>query len=217
MPNYDLGIAVQFAELVNRIRKDQVNDIWARQMLQRIIEDDHLGDQDLLCRAFLHLLRPPLKEIAEFLENPSANDKWAKSHDHLILGSRTSVDEDTLKALSTFNFMEEPLGITLVKLNASSFFEPHLTGWSEKKIRDMAHEMYGLVPCPMWVLPAMAIKSKKGEGSNIDFTQMKVCVSEDLQKISAFSVIYGKHWWIRTRSGDLNTTWESGTWLMAMP
>lgn len=216
MPHYNLGIAGPFSELVERIRKDHVNDVWAQLMLQRIIENDHTGDKELLCKPFLHLLRPTLKEIAEFLENPADGDRWTPVRDRQTLGNRTPVDEKTLKALSGFNFMEEPGGVSLVRLNASSFFENSIEGWSERKIREKAHEMYDLVPCPMWVIPAIAMKSKAGGGYD-NHTQMNVCVSEEHQQKSAFNVIYGVYWWIHLRSGSLDTTWGTTSWLMAKP
>lgn len=204
MTKYDLGIAGQFAEVVEQIRKGNVNPLWVRAVFQRIIENDHAGDHALLCRTFLKLRRPYYTQMAELL------NVEARSSDRPF-GSGIR------EQLQRLPVNDGPDEVEVVKVTASILFEPTLANWTERTVRKRAFDLFGLVPCPLWVVPAIAIAARQNTDDWLGRTEQMMVCTVDEEKHGAFNVIYGSDWWVHSRSSDLNAPWDPVTWLMAKP
>jgi hypothetical protein len=204
----EAGLLRKIADIRSKVVGGICNGQWANFMLQQIAEDNH--EADLIFQpALVTLKRPPLSEIAGWIETEYAHDSCG-----IQAGARPR--------LSRMSWSDGPDEVTLTAATMESLF---LHGWNVEETEHLMLETaakLGLRRCPDWVVPALCLHAEhKGENvpAGRSFSRsFNFCLASDSARTGGLGMRFHEGWALYGRSRDLVAPWSSSMgWIFVKP
>lgn len=192
-----------------RDEKDPVNPEWVLFMLKYGIRAKRHEANALFYPVFKHLKKPSFKQIGELMER---DDLWSSPY------HKEGFGKDMGKLFAELNPHDGPSEIEVVYGDPRDFLSQSRDSLTEKEIRNLVQASFGFMPCPDWVVFALALAAlEETENKKSSFN---ICLSQETQEQRLDEKSVGMFYktgqfYQYVRDASAITPWTITNWLFA--